>query len=88
MGKTRDDADDSWKPYKCGICGKYFLYAMNFKTHESKHKECQDCKKLDSMPAKCPHVEYNCVYCDTTFLEHADFKKCQAQHKAKVCTPC
>ena len=80
----RDEADDSWKPYKCGICGKHFLYSMNYKRHVSKHKECMECKELDPMPVKCPHVKYNCDYCDRTFVSQSEYKKCQAQHKAKV----
>ncbi|KAL5262724.1 hypothetical protein ACHWQZ_G008206 [Mnemiopsis leidyi] len=83
MAKTRDDADDSWKPYKCAICGKHFLYSMNHKRHASVHKECLDCKELNPMPVKCPHVKFNCDYCDRTFATQSEYKKCQAQHKKK-----
>lgn len=86
MGKQKDDADDSWKPYKCEICGKHFLYSMNFKTHKKKHKECRECRELDPIPVVCPHKKFNCVYCDKTFVDQAEYKKCQAKHKAKVNT--
>ena len=83
MGRT-NNSDDSWKPFKCKICGKHFIYSMGCKTHENKHKECAECLDMEPRPANCPHIKYYCVYCNKTFLDQADHKRCQAQHKLKV----
>jgi len=85
MGRKKGADDDSWKPFKCNICSKSFIYPMNYKTHESKHKkeDCKQCLELDPKPSTCPHIKYNCVYCNKVFLDCADYKKDQAQHKLK-----
>ena len=47
-------------------------------------EDCRQCLELEPKPSTCPHIKYNCVYCNKVFLDCADYKKDQAAHKLKV----